>query len=137
LNGGAGTFTDCEKQKCVSSMIDLQNTVTHEAGHLLGLGHSTVIGATMQASTSSTPETSKRDLAPDDQKGYCALNLPEWKCTGSKCMCPAAPVYPSKKTTHSCSCTTVGADDTGGWSVCALAIATTGWRLRRRQQLRT
>ena len=31
LNGGAGTFTDCTSG-CTSKNIDLQNTVTHEAG---------------------------------------------------------------------------------------------------------
>jgi len=86
LNGGAGMFTDCLKQRCVGAMIDLQNTVTHEAGHLLGLGHSSARGSTMEASTSSSPETQKRSLEADDKAGYCALSLPRGPCSGQTCV---------------------------------------------------
>ena len=52
--------------------MDLQNTVTHEAGHFIGLAHSAVAGATMNATTAPR-ETTKRDLAPDDVQGVCAI----------------------------------------------------------------
>ena len=52
--------------------MDLQNTVTHEVGHFIGLAHSTVAGATMNATTAPR-ETSKRDLAADDVQGLCAI----------------------------------------------------------------
>lgn len=48
---------------------DVQNTVTHEIGHLLGLAHSDVAEATMFATTPSG-ETRKRDLHDDDVDGY-------------------------------------------------------------------
>lgn len=55
---------------CIS--MDVQNTVTHEAGHFLGLDHTSVAGATM-AATASIGETAKRSLEPDDVQGICAI----------------------------------------------------------------
>jgi hypothetical protein len=62
---------------------DLQNTVTHEAGHFLGLAHP--CGADVGVSCSGYPndttmyptaisgETQKRTLADDDVSGICAI----------------------------------------------------------------
>jgi MYXO-CTERM domain-containing protein len=51
---------------------DLANTLTHEFGHALGLGHSEVAEATMFAS--ATPgEIVKRDLHADDLEAIVAL----------------------------------------------------------------
>jgi uncharacterized protein (TIGR03382 family) len=55
---------------CVA--IDVQNTVTHEAGHTLGLAHSSDPKATMYAFAPSG-ETSKRVLHDDDVQGICAI----------------------------------------------------------------
>ena len=55
---------------CVS--IDIQNTLTHEAGHTLGLAHSTDPSATMAASA-PPGETAKRALHPDDLQGICTI----------------------------------------------------------------
>jgi hypothetical protein len=44
---------------------DLQNALTHEVGHFLGLGHSDTIEATMYASA-APGEIGKRTLHPDD-----------------------------------------------------------------------
>jgi MYXO-CTERM domain-containing protein len=62
--------TSSDKTGCVS--IDVQNTVTHESGHTLGLDHTTDPNATMYA---SAPEgqTSKRILGADDIQGVCAI----------------------------------------------------------------
>ena len=48
---------------------DLQNTLTHELGHALGLDHSSIPQATMAAS-STQGETSKRALHQDDKEGH-------------------------------------------------------------------
>ncbi|MEO1271590.1 MAG: matrixin family metalloprotease, partial [Myxococcota bacterium] len=52
--------------------IDVANTLTHEAGHFLGLDHSGVSGSTMFA-TAPVGEVSKRDLAQDDIEGICSI----------------------------------------------------------------
>jgi Matrixin len=51
---------------------DLQSIVTHEAGHFLGLAHSTVATATMNAAY-QPGDMSFRSLDPDDIKGICAI----------------------------------------------------------------
>ncbi len=52
-----------------SEKHDLQNTITHEFGHVLGLDHSEISDATMSPS-SPAGELSKRELHEDDLLGY-------------------------------------------------------------------
>jgi MYXO-CTERM domain-containing protein len=77
-NGTKFTFTALDGPRCITPLdtgcvrIDVQNTVTHEAGHYLGLDHTPDPDATMYASAPSG-ETSKRTLATDDVNGICAI----------------------------------------------------------------
>ncbi len=52
--------------------MDLQNTVTHEAGHVLGLAH-TSTPDTVMFITTAAGETKKRVLSQDDIAGVCAI----------------------------------------------------------------
>ncbi|MEC7986768.1 MAG: matrixin family metalloprotease [Myxococcota bacterium] len=60
---------------------DLQNTVTHEFGHVLGLDHSSIPEATMSPSAPAG-ELSKRELHEDDLLGYHVI-YPEQLASGS------------------------------------------------------
>jgi matrixin len=77
-DGTKFTFTTEDGPPCLTPIetgcvrIDVQNTVTHEAGHTLGLDHTTDPDATMYASAPSG-ETSKRTLGADDIQGVCAI----------------------------------------------------------------
>lgn len=135
LNLGQGDFGDCSAA-CASGTIDLQNTLTHEAGHVLGLGHTPVLGATMV--TDARPGvTFMRSLETDDVLGLCALELPSHSCaTGDSCECDTAPVVPSSQAVASAGCsllTRTGPGQagrgvtSGGWLL-ALAFMALCWR---------
>ncbi|MFN2549810.1 MAG: myxosortase-dependent metalloprotease, MXAN_2677/MXAN_2678 family [Myxococcales bacterium] len=82
INDSVGTdgtkfiFTAVDGLPCVDQnqtgcvRIDIQNTITHEAGHTLGLDHTADPNATMYA-TAPEGETSKRVLGSDDIQGIC------------------------------------------------------------------
>lgn len=65
------TCADYGQSNCI--FMDVQNTVTHELGHVLGLAHpNPYTGATMSA-TAPPGETSKRVLTPSDVNGICTI----------------------------------------------------------------
>jgi len=70
LNGQDFTWADLAgaQDHPHSHAYDLQNIVTHEAGHVLGLAHSQVLLATMWPIT-ALGETHKRTLHDDDRDG--------------------------------------------------------------------
>lgn len=59
-------------EECPVDRVDLRNTLTHEAGHLMGLDHSQDPEATMFGAA-DPGTTFMRDLAADDVEGYCWL----------------------------------------------------------------
>lgn len=74
LNGENFEWTLSPPSSCPpsSNLVDVRNIVTHEAGHFIGLDHSSDPEATMYYS-SPPCETSKRDLAEDDIDGVFFL----------------------------------------------------------------
>ena len=81
LNGARFVFTTVDSPPCASPpppgtvdcvATDIENTVTHEAGHFIGLAHSPDPSATMFASE-ALGETTKRVLSSDDVAGVCAI----------------------------------------------------------------
>ena len=69
-NTGIATFSTTDVQGEIE--IDVQNTVTHEIGHLVGLDHVQDGEATMYL-TAPRGETQKRSLESDDIAGICAI----------------------------------------------------------------
>jgi hypothetical protein len=59
--------------------VDAQSITTHEEGHFLGLGHTTVAGSVMVASYASGQA---RALSSDDRNGVCTLYPPGYEDAG-------------------------------------------------------
>jgi hypothetical protein len=55
--------------------IDLPSVVLHEAGHFLGLAHSSLFSAVMSP-TLGQGDASRRNLDPDDVQGICSAYPP-------------------------------------------------------------
>lgn len=83
---------------CVAS--DVQNTLTHEFGHVLGLGHSPRSDSTMFAG-SNPGETSKRTLDADSKQFICDA-------------------YPAGKATRTCVITAYDGELGKAWGCSAL-----------------
>ncbi|MFT7624557.1 MAG: MYXO-CTERM domain-containing protein [Myxococcota bacterium] len=91
-----------------SDQADLRNTVTHEAGHFMGLDHSLNHEATMYAKA-PLGETAKRDLEADDVAGFCALYGPDAPDT-----VPVTASYVPPSATPGSSCLAQTASGQGG-----------------------
>jgi hypothetical protein len=90
LNGENGTFTT--SPVVGEGLADIQNTITHEAGHVAGFAHSPDTESTM-FETASHDEIKKRDLTADDAQGLCdvyPLGHEPGKGGGGGCGCRAA-----------------------------------------------
>ncbi len=119
---------------CIAT--DVQNVVTHEAGHVLGLGHSQsqycypLVPAANEATmcaTASLGETAKQTLAPDDVVGICAIYVAgaptRVTCNGSGLLDPRPPSACQQPS--GCGCGTAGAE---GWLALAALLL---WRRGR------
>jgi hypothetical protein len=70
VNVGGHDFSLTDE--CPVDRVDLRNTLTHEAGHLMGLDHSQEPEATLFGAA-DPGTTFMRDLSDDDVAGYCWL----------------------------------------------------------------
>ena len=80
LNDANFAFTACD---ACDIHFDLENTLTHELGHVLGLDHSTDGEATMFPSAPEA-DTSKRSLGDDDIAAICTV-YPADDATAGNC----------------------------------------------------
>jgi predicted Zn-dependent protease len=65
-------YTSSRETDGCSGEYDIDGIMTHEVGHVIGLGHSTVAGATMYPSVAAC-DFNPRSLATDDINGKNAL----------------------------------------------------------------
>jgi len=117
INETLGTLAVC-RGSCGRGEVDLQNVITHEAGHFLGLGHSNVSSATM-ASRATVGEIKKRDLDADDIAGLCAIYGDY-----AQAVCEAMDFTPDRGFSPECKPPPVeGASDSDG---CRVAVTSAG-----------
>jgi MYXO-CTERM domain-containing protein len=127
-DGRRFTFTANDGPPCSAPnqagcvLFDIQNTMTHEAGHSLGLAHSSDPGATMFA-TAPSGETSKRVLGADDLQGICAI----YPLNAKTVTCAGDPDFLAAHSSGGCGCS-----HTQAGPGAALALAAFLARRRRR-----
>lgn len=96
----------------VAPAYDFQSIITHEAGHFLGLAHSSVEGSTMVLSYEKGT-TDLRSLDADDAAGICAVYGP-----GDVGTCDPVPEGGLE---DECVDPTTMAEDDGGGGCCTIA----------------
>ncbi|MEM7436926.1 MAG: matrixin family metalloprotease [Myxococcota bacterium] len=80
INEDLGPYTVCPDAGCTGEpasnrSVDLQNIVTHEAGHFFGIAHSDVLDSTMYGQA-PRGEVAKRTLDQDDIDALCTIYPP-------------------------------------------------------------
>lgn len=115
LNGDNFRFTDGP----IEVDADLANTVTHEAGHVLGLAHSPEAAATMYG-TSTSGEVQKATLDQDDILAVCE-SYPIAQDPGV-CMQPTGGLDPQCLPPEGGCCRVAGSGRGGGGGAVALGM---------------
>lgn len=130
-------FAICPPAGNCGGANDIQNTMTHELGHALGLDHPPLSDATMFASA-PPGETEKRSLHADDTAGVCAiypLGMPTQPCVPPSSNAP----QPHFKQVRSCNdtgmdpCGRPGCSQANGAGLPA-ALGLVVWALVRRRR---
>ena len=129
------------------SFHDLQNAVTHEMGHVIGLDHTCYLQgpapldntgqpipdcadappdvlATTMFPSANPGDIDKRDLAPDDQQAVCEI----YPAAHDPMTCAPGQTDPG-----GCSCSAAGAPASALASLVLLVVAVLGTRARRRR----
>lgn len=128
LNSPGFLFTTVDAPICASGRsdtncvaTDVQNTGTHEIGHLMGLGHSSLSSSTMSAHA-EPGETSKRVLDLGTQQFVCDV-YPKGRVSKT-CVTPVLPDSLGKQ---------AGCQSAPGalWALAALAMGLARMRQRR------
>lgn len=150
INEARGMWTTCEPTGCVDGTtcpvsgcgreggpVDLQNVVTHELGHYLGLGHTTIDhpDATMFA-RAQFGEITMRDLDTDDIAGLCDA-YPPGSLADSCDRTPAGGLSLDCQS-HECGCSVPGSGERGdrsGWYGLGLIALVVGLRRARKSRM--
>lgn len=82
-NEQRGPFTRCGDVPCTDGRVDLQNVMTHEAGHWYGMAHTPDDAAATMYFAAPAGEIDKRTLQPDDIGAFC--DAYEFAGLGSSC----------------------------------------------------
>ncbi len=116
LNGEFFTFT----ADPTNADADLQNTATHEAGHVIGLAHTPVVEATMYG-TSTSGETLKATLHEDDIDAVCTMYPIEED--PDECLYPPGGLDPAcTPFDDGCGCRTPGDSRGGAGAIVAFVV---------------
>lgn len=121
VNGVTKTWTDTTDPGFV--VDDVENMLTHELGHVLGLAHTPLEAATMYEHA-APGDLDKRTLHEDDIAGLCHI-YPEGRLT------PGAPWPTTEPLRGTCSLSP-GAHESAPWPVLALLSLLAGRRALRR-----
>ena len=140
INDVSFEFTTCdlEEASCVVR-YDLENTLAHELGHVLGLDHPPsgdpgAVDATMFASASEG-QIVKRDLGADDIDGICTV-YPQNDEVPGECYGVGRPALSRVQFSQSL-CAGVGVDaGSGPWTALLVLGAVLGWRTERSETRR-
>jgi len=138
LNASGFVFTTVDNPPCSQPITsktpncvatDLQNTMTHELGHLIGLDH-TPRSTSVMFPQAPSGETSKRVIDQDSHAFVC-LTYPKGGQSQS-CFTPVLDPSPSHGTAlvlgkQAVGCSSTG---TGPWLSALTALAWLGWRRR-------
>jgi hypothetical protein len=139
INENLGELAICGAV-CSGNVVDLQNVITHEAGHFLGLGHSSDPNATMSA-RAMVGETKKRQLSEDDRAGLCSIygDDPEPVCAPSDFF-PDNGFSPAcwadvdaTRNSGLCAASVLGGRTIAVWPALAVPLALIALRRRRRR----
>ncbi len=123
-------FGICPPDGCTDGTADLENTLTHEFGHALGLAHSDASqDATMWACADSG-EVLKRDLEADDERGLCEL-YPDGSL-GEVCEPEPVGGFSPQCQEPGCGCAAPGRTGRFPWPIALALGAFVFWRRRRR-----
>jgi MYXO-CTERM domain-containing protein len=114
--------------------FDLETILAHESGHILGLAHSDVPGATMLA-TYEPGSTTQRTQKADDVEGLCGIYPPNaTRSTAGGAISAGPCVAPPADT--GCGCTAHGGAPGANWEGALPFLALMLTRIRQRRATR-